>query len=199
MCDNGSGGAGGGGRPICGARGANCPTDLNTVATNPLTVRVRLLDYLGVPIALTPCDLEVGDSSFSAKSNANGVVEFANLPLAAPITGTLVMHLKNSFDFCMPMSIQDYADPDQSSGPGVGLAGARARLNNMGYMALGDGDSLTGPLDDNLKRGLQRFQNANQIFDPPAGATASGLLDGPTQDALRAAHDTERLPFVPRI
>jgi hypothetical protein len=203
------GGGGGAGSPdaasgdtsaVKPANVARNATNFSSFAPAPPSVRVRLLNFLGVPIADTVCDLEVGNSVISAKTNATGVADFGTVPFGVPNSGAFVVHLNSSFVFRMPLTIQDFADPNQSPQlTGVGPTGARARLNNMGYMALGAGDSLTGPPDDNLKRGLQRFQNANFIFDPPTTANASGILDGPTQNRLQVSHDIETLPFVLRI
>ena len=71
------------------------------------------------------------------------------------------------------------------------VAGARARLHNLGYIALKDAARVDAPADALLERGLDRFRFANGIVNRdgfPEGPVEAPF-DAKMKDRLEDVHD----------
>lgn len=147
--------------------------------------------------------LEWGREKFSLQANSRGEIVPSKTsdpekvppdPVVVPRTttrGRLILKGRFPFGASRPMEIPvflaDFPAPDKAEG-------ARARLNNLGYMALSGPptEALPGAMDAALHDGLNRFRFANRL---PVAATTPTAVDTATQDRLADAHDNRTGPF----
>jgi N-acetylmuramoyl-L-alanine amidase len=132
------------------------------------TVRVRLQDSNGVPLAQFSYELEVGGSTVSGQTNSDGCLE-AEIP-AEVQTGMLVLggtRMTLQIGFLNPLS-------DCNDG---GVSGVQARLANLGYQP--------GPVDGVLG---SRTLQAVSAFQRDHSLEETGEVDAPTLGALEREH-----------
>jgi hypothetical protein len=153
-----------------------------TLARGPV-FDIRIVDVHGQALAGVECDVDSESKTLlsGVTADANGV-----LHIAVPATKLLFLSVHVSKDelLTMRLDVSGY-------GGGETVTGARARLNNLGYLALGDEDPIDGPSDDPFTRALDRFRYANRIVDSndlPIGPTGEPL-DDQTKQRLETAHD----------
>jgi hypothetical protein len=129
---------------------------------------IRLVDTEGIAMANLDYRLDVGESTFVGTTDSNG--KLVQVVPADSTAGTLVIP-QGSF----ALTIVPRLDPID------GEDGARARLNNLGFIPDAVGDSEPPPPDDMLRLALLQFQTKSLI-------EANGTLDSPTQQKLKEAH-----------
>jgi len=141
------------------------------------TLELHLIDERDAPLKNVKYHLQVGSQNLTGTTDDQGVVK-QDLP-DGTTTARLILDDKlyrhggangdESLDvWGIDLQIADLDPPDQ-------VAGAKARLNNLGLFA---GPQVDGTTDDLLKRALQRFQTWNAL-------PTSGTLDDGTAQKLR--------------
>lgn len=146
------------------------------------TFKLRLIDVDGKPLKGARCDVDTDKESIhlGILTDASGI-----LSLTVPANKLLFLTVHIFPDpLTMRLEVESYGGADT-------VAGARARLHNLGYIALKDAARVGAPADALLERGLDRFRFANGIV------RSDGFPDGPvqapfdakTKDRLEDVHD----------
>ncbi len=146
--------------------------DLDVPGSDPTstkTLEIRLIDAQDQPMANAKYRLEAGDQVFENSTDSAGFLR-ESVPASAD-TGRLVLDFW-SVDL-------EIADLDENA-----IAGAKARLNNLGLFAGKEADTQ---LDAQTTRALQRFQLLNGLA-PADGSAPSGDLDDATRARLKEKH-----------
>jgi len=153
--------------------------------TTPLTktLRIRLINDLDQPIKMSKYRLEVDKQMFEGITNNEGILQH-DVPAGAK-TGNLILdkklfHIseKNTDE----MKIENWSIAlhiVDSMAPGDQIAGAQARLNNLGFFA---SKEIQEQYDEQTKRAIQRFQTAY----PPLKVT--GNIDQETKKRLEEVY-----------
>ena len=123
------------------------------------------------PRAGLPYILIVEGRLFQGRTSGDGMIEYAIPPNARD--GRLILEPGTPAEFSIPLKIGCLEPVEE-------VAGAQARLNNLGFKC-GAVDGLLGP---RTKAALQSFQESH-------GLETSGRLDEATRGKLREAHDTQ--------
>lgn len=153
--------------------------------TSPLTksLRIRLINDLGQPIKMSKYRLEVDKQMFEGITNNEGILQH-DIPLGAK-TGKLILYKKLFYisekntdeikveNWSIDLQIVD------SMAPGDQIAGAQARLNNLGFFA---SKEIHEQYNEQTKRAIQRFQAAH----PPLKVT--GNIDQETKKRLEEVY-----------
>jgi len=136
------------------------------VQREPLLLRVKAFDYFGKPIANETGTLTIGDNELAASSDGDGLVEVT----VPRVTKRAELRLA---DFVFVLEVGSLEPVDE-------LAGARARLNNLGFWS----GEATGPdigHEGELSLGVQLFQEE-------LGVPADGRLTDELRAKLREKH-----------
>lgn len=143
--------------------------------------KLRLVDVDGQPLKNIRCDVLTAkeDLESGLTTDASGM-----LSLTIPAKKDVYLTLYLPAIVTMRIEVEAYEGAET-------VAGARARLSNLGYIALKDSESVRAPADDLLGRGLDRFRFANGIVN--ADGTPDGPMQAPfdakTKDRLEDVHD----------
>jgi len=137
----------------------------------PVYLRLQLLDN-GEPRAGVPCRLEVEGRISRGQSDNLGIIELAVSPGAR--SGVLVVG-RSGEEQTYELSLGDLAPPRT-------IAGAQARLNNLGFPC----GAPTGEMNEATRQAIRDFQSQQGKAEP------TGELDAKTQDDLARAHDGGR-------
>lgn len=146
------------------------------------SIKIRFLDVEGNPIKNVRCDVDTDKETvhLGISTDGAGVLAFV-VPAKKPIFLTLHM-----FPELLTFRVEV-----ETYGGGDTTAGARARLHNLGYIALKDTDAVNAPADDLLARGLDRFRFANGFVDQ--GNAPEGPMQAPfdakTKRRLEDVHE----------
>lgn len=155
------------------------------VETNPLTktLKIRLINDMDQPIKMSKYRLEVDKQMFEGVTNNEGILQH-DIPVGAK-TGKLILdkklfHIreKNTGEIKVENWSIDLQIVDNMA-PGDQIAGAQARLNNLGFFA---SKEIHGQYDEQTRRAIQRFQTAH----PPLKVT--GNLDPETKNRLEEVY-----------
>lgn len=153
--------------------------------TSSLTksLRIRLINDLDQPIKMSKYRLEVDKQMFEGITNNEGILQH-DIPLGAK-TGKLILdkklfHVseKNTDEIKVENWSIDLKIVD-SMAPGDQIAGAQARLNNLGFFA---SKEINEQYKEQTKRAVQRFQAAH----PPLKIT--GNIDKETKKRLEEVY-----------
>ncbi len=162
---------------------------MSTPAVPPRdVVQIRLVDERGKPLRRITCRVVDSVRVHSAPdlgTDDDGIVN-VRLP-RQKVVGQLVLEAKmfTKMPVRIPLEVRPLEGADT-------LAGVRARLQNLGYLAMKSDAKLDAPADDQLALALDRFRFVNKIVDKdlvPIGPAAPPL-DDRTRQRLEAAHDT---------
>jgi hypothetical protein len=151
--------------------------------------KIQLIDVDGKPLKNVPCDVDTNKETIyeGITTDDSGVLSLT-VPAKKPLV--LTVHL-------FPEELTMYLEVETFGGADT-VAGARARLNNLGYIALTDSARVAEPEDDLLDRGLDRFRFANGLVDKgglPAGPMRAPF-DAETKARLEDAHDKIGSPLM---
>ena len=154
--------------------------------------KIRLIDVHGNPLINVPCDVDTDETPplyDRIRTDESGVLA---LTVPAKKRLHLTVHLFSDDDpVTMLLEVEAYGGADT-------VAGARARLNNLGYMAMQDGAPSSAPEDELLGRALDRFRFANGLVD--AGGAPAGPMRAPfdekTKLRLEDVHDNIGSPLM---
>ncbi len=152
------------------------------VVPTKLKFDIRLVDVHGEPLAGVACDVDSEKETLVSglRTDSNGV-----LHLVVPATKLLFLSVPIGGEvLTLRLDVRTY-------GGGETVDGARARMNNLGYLAMADGDAVDAPPDDAFRRALDRFRYANRLVngdDFPDGK-ADAPFDDKTKARLEEAHD----------
>jgi hypothetical protein len=153
--------------------------------TSPLTksLRIRLINDLDQPIKMSKYRLEVDSQMFEGITNDEGILQH-DIPLGAK-TGKLILDKKlfhasekNTDEIKVENWSIDLKIVDGMA-PGDQIAGAQARLNNLGFFA---SKEINEQYNEQTKRAIQRFQAAY----PPLKVT--GNIDQETRKKLEEVY-----------
>jgi hypothetical protein len=155
------------------------------VETNPLTktLKIRLINDLDQPIKMSKYILEVDKQRFEGITNNEGILQHA-IPVGAK-TGKLLLDNKlfhGRENETGEIKIESWSIDLQivdSMAPGDQIAGAQARLNNLGFFA---SKEIHEQYDEQTRRAIQRFQTAY----PPLKVT--GNMNQETKKRLEDAY-----------
>lgn len=153
--------------------------------TIPLTksLRIRLINDLDQPIKMSKYRLEVDEQIFEGITNNEGILQH-DIPLGAK-TGKLILNKKLfhvSEKNTDKIKVENWSIDLQivdSMAPGDQIAGAQARLNNLGFFA---SKEINEQYNEQTKRAIQRFQAAY----PPLKVT--GNIDQKTKRRLEEVY-----------
>jgi len=143
------------------------------------TLKIRLINDLDQPIKMSKYLLEVDNQTFEGITNNEGVLQH-DIPVGAK-TGKLILdkklfhRRKNHTD---EIKVENWSIDLQivdSMAPGDQMAGAQARLNNLGFFA---SKEIHEQYEEQTRRAIQRFQTAH----PPLKVT--GNIDQETKKRL---------------
>lgn len=147
--------------------------------------KLQLIDVHGKPLKNVFCDVDTDKETIY---RGIGTDDSGVLSLTVPAKRLLFLTVYLFPDDPDPLTMRLEVD---AFGGADTVAGARARLNNLGYIALKDGARAADPEDDLLGRGLDRFRFANGLVDE-GGAPAGPMrapFDAKTKERLENAHD----------
>jgi N-acetylmuramoyl-L-alanine amidase len=130
----------------------------------PITFRVRLLQY-DEPIADATYTLDVDGRIYKGRSDGDGIIEEFIQPDARS-AHLLLDEQKLEYSFNL-----GHLDPADT------VAGAQARLNNLGH----DCGAVDGVLGPRTEAALRAFQSKHEV-------TVTGTLNAETIDCLKKVH-----------
>jgi hypothetical protein len=141
------------------------------------TLRIRLIDDQDQPFHNLSYRLEVAGQTFEGITTQQGVLEH-QISIVATAGRLVLLHRPDDGDpvvfWTLDLEIADLAGSGE-------LAGAQARLNNMGFFT---GEQITGQRDGQTVRALQRFQTRFKVADKSGAVDTSGELTTLTSAAL---------------
>lgn len=147
------------------------------------TLKIRLINDLDQPIKMSKYRLEVDDQKFEGITNNEGVLQH-DIPVGAK-TGKLILDKKlvhrrenNTGEIRVENWSIDLQIVDSMT-PGDQIAGAQARLKNLGFFA---SKEIHEQHDEQTRRAIQRFQTAH----PPLKVT--GNIDQETKKRLEEVY-----------
>ena len=147
------------------------------------TLKLRLINDLDQPIKMSEYRLEVDNQKFEGITNNEGILQH-DIPVGAK-TGKLILDEKlfqrrenNTGEIKVENWSIDLQIVD-SMAPGDQIAGAQARLNNLGFFA---SKEIHEKYDEQTRRAIQRFQKAH----PPLEVT--GNIDQETKKRLEEVY-----------
>ena len=144
--------------------------------------KLRLVDVDGQPLKNVRCDVDTDKETLQLGifTDAAGM-----LSLTVPAKKTLFVTVHLFPDpLTMRVEVESFGGADT-------VSGARARLHNLGYIALKDSAPIDAPADDLFARGLDRFRFANGIVngDGAPDGPMQAPFDAKTKDRLEDVHD----------
>jgi hypothetical protein len=141
------------------------------------TLRIRLIDDQDQPFDNLSYRLEVAGQTYEGITTQQGILEH-QIPLVATAGKLALFHKRDEGNpvvfWTLDLEITDLAGSGE-------LAGAQARLSNMGFFA---GEQITGQKDGQTVRALQRFQTRFKVADKSGAVDTSGELTTLTSAAL---------------
>lgn len=143
------------------------------VKVQDLTLRLRILDFDGEPLAKTACRIDVDGDSLEVESDEDGKVE-RTIPSTAKLALLTFRDPSVPFDTTVPIRI-GHLDPVETS------SGQRARLTNLGYLPPREDSDSEGADDEAFRIAVEEFQCDVEI-------PVSGELDPTTQAKLKEIH-----------
>jgi hypothetical protein len=147
------------------------------------TLKIRLINDLDQPIKMSKYRLEVDNQKFEGITNNEGILQH-DIPVGAK-TGKLILEEKMFYireNNTGEIKVENWSIELQivdSMAPGDQIAGAQARLNNMGFFA---SKEIHERYDEQTRRAIQRFQTAH----PPLEVT--GNIDQETKKRLEEVY-----------
>jgi hypothetical protein len=147
------------------------------------TLKIRLINDLDQPIKMSKYRLEVDNQKFEGITNNEGILQH-DIPVGAK-TGKLILEEKLFYrreNNTGEIKVENWSIDLQivdSMAPGDQIAGAQARLNNMGFFA---SKEIHERYDEQTRRAIQRFQTAH----PPLEVT--GNIDQETKKRLEEVY-----------
>lgn len=153
--------------------------------TSPLTktLQIRLINDLDQPIKMSKYRLEVGKEMFEGITNNEGILQH-DIPVGAK-TGKLILDMKlfhRSEKNTDEIKVENWSIDLQivdNMAPGDQIAGAQARLNNLGFFA---SKEIHEQYNEQTKRAIQRFQTAHPSLK------VTGNIDPETQKKLEEVY-----------
>jgi hypothetical protein len=157
------------------------------VAPKRINLQLKMLDIEGKPLSAAPCQLDYGPPEHAQfrelTTDSDGMLKFW-IPAGPAGRPAFLTFFPGDELVTMELEVTDFGEAHT-------VSGARARLNNLGYMALRDSERVDAAIDDKLTRALDRFRFVNRIVDanhlPKGSMTAP--FDQQTADRLSDAHD----------
>ena len=147
------------------------------------TLKLRLINDLDQPIKMSKYRLEVDNQEFEGITNNEGIIQH-DIPVEAK-TGKLTLDKKlfhSRENNTGEIKIENWSIDLQivdSIAPCDQIAGAQARLNNLGFFA---SKEIHEKYDEQTRRAIQRFQTAH----PPLEVT--GNIDHETKKRLEEVY-----------
>ena len=131
-------------------------------AGGPKTLKIRIINDLDQPIKMSKYRLVVDKQKFEGITNNEGILQH-DIPVGAK-TGKLILDKKlfhrrekNTGEIKVENWSIDLQIVDNMA-PGDQIAGAQARLNNLGFFA---SKEIHEQYDEQTRRAIQRFQTAH--------------------------------------
>ena len=147
------------------------------------TLKIRLINDLDQPVKMSRYRLEVDKQKFEGITNNEGILQH-EIPVGAK-TGKLILEEKlfhrrenNTGEIKVENWSIDLQIVD-SMAPGDQIAGAQARLNNMGFFA---SKEIHEQYEEQTRRAIQRFQTAHQPLE------VTGNIDQETKKRLEEVY-----------
>jgi hypothetical protein len=142
------------------------------------TLRIRLIDDQDQAFDNLSYRLEVAGQTFEGITTQQGILEH-QIPLAATAGKLALLYKPDDGDsvvfWMLDLEIADLAGSGE-------LAGAQARLNNLGFFA---GEQITSQRDEQTVRALQRFQTRFKVAGKNGAVDTSGSLTRLTNELLK--------------
>jgi hypothetical protein len=142
------------------------------------TLRIRLIDDQDQAFDNLSYRLEVAGQTFEGITTQQGILEH-QIHLAATAGKLALLYKPDDGDpvvfWMLDLEIADLAGSGE-------LAGAQARLNNLGFFA---GEKITSQRDEQTVRALQRFQTRFKIAGKNGAVDTSGSFTRLTNDVLK--------------
>src|ERR1700687_3447983 len=135
------------------------------------TLRIRLIDDQDQAFDNLSYRLEVAGQTFEGITTQQGILEH-QIPVIATDGRLTLLHKPDDGEpvvfWTLDLEITGLAGSGE-------VAGAQARLNNMGFFA---GEDITGQTDEQTERALQRFQTRFKVAGKSGVLETSGHLTG---------------------